>query len=227
MLALFGVALFLSLGYWQLQRTDYKAAIEQAFEQRLHTPYQPVSAKQLRRELADSTIQFRKVMLTGRFDNAHNLLVDNQLYRGRAGYHVLTPFLPSDGGNLLLVDRGWVDWGGSRARLPEIPALVGETTVAGIAHIPEPPGYQIGEISLGESWPQVIPFIRIEPLQPHFSGKLFPFVLWMAPEFQGHYVRDWNPLWMKPEKSFAYAVQWFVFALIAVVLFFMFSLKKN
>jgi cytochrome oxidase assembly protein ShyY1 len=39
-------------------------------------------------------------------------------------------------------------------------------------------------------------------------------------------VRVWNPVWMRPEKSRAYATQWFTFALLAMVFFVILNLRK-
>jgi cytochrome oxidase assembly protein ShyY1 len=51
-------------------------------------------------------------------------------------------------------------------------------------------------------------------------------VLWMAPESRGNYLRDWHPVWLPPERSRAYAVQWFSFAGIALLLFILLNLRK-
>ena len=108
LLTLFGVGLCVSLGLWQLERAAYKESIELKFEQRLGEPYLLFSAQQ---DL--SNIEYRKLELRGRFDNTHNLLVDNQLHQGRAGYYVLTPLLLDDSDKIILVNRGWAPWGRS------------------------------------------------------------------------------------------------------------------
>ena len=105
-----GVALFVVLGMWQLQRAALKESIETKFEQRLAQPYRPLQAMD---DQAD--IEFRRVLLEGKYDTTRNLLVDNQLRRGRAGYHVLTPFQLRDSAQVVLVNRGWAPWGESRA----------------------------------------------------------------------------------------------------------------
>ena len=84
----------------------------------------------------------------------------------------------------------------------------------------------MGGLTLSDSWPQLIPYIDIDALQPAFDDNLLPFVLWLAPEEQGAYVRDWKPVWMRPEKSRAYAVQWFAFAFLALVFFIILNLRK-
>ena len=215
------VALFIALGMWQLQRAHLKEGIESRFEQRLAEPYQEVQSVD---ELQD--VEYRKLRLQGRYDNSRNLLVDNQLHRGRAGYHVLTPLRLIDSDRIVLVNRGWVGWGASRDRLAPIldPLTVGE--VSGIAHFPSEPALRMGGLTLSENWPQLIPYVDIDALQPAFDGNLLPFVLWLAPEVQGAYVRDWKPVWMRPEKSRAYAVQWFAFAFLALVFFIILNLRK-
>jgi len=220
-LMLVGVAVCVSLGLWQLERAAYKESIELKFEQRLGEPYQLFSARQ---DIND--IEYRKLQLRGHFDNAHNLLVDNQLHQGKAGYYVLTPLLLEDSDKIILVNRGWAPWGESRNETASIPPPAYNDGVIGIAFFPNEPALQLGEFELTGQWPQLIQHIDIDALQPQFSGRLIPFVLWLAPEHEGYYVRDWNPVWMRPEKSQAYAVQWFAFALLALVFFIILNLRK-
>lgn len=220
-LTAFGVALCITLGLWQLDRAALKASIESRFEQRLGEPYREYSPGD---GLDD--IEYRKLLLQGSFDNAHHFLVDNQLYRGKAGYYVLTPLKLRDSDSLILVNRGWSPWGESRQEIAPIPAAQSLDGVKGIANFPNEPALRMGGLTLGDRWPQLIPYIDIEALQAQFSSRLLPVVLWLAPEQNGVYVREWNPVWMKPEKSRAYALQWFAFALIAVVFFVILNLRK-
>jgi surfeit locus 1 family protein len=109
-----GVSLFVALGMWQLERAAYKEAIELKFEQRLKEPYQTLVSID---DLAD--IEYRKLLLRGRYDNAHSLLVDNQLHRGRAGYYVVTPLQLADSDQVILVNRGWTAWGECLGRVAQ------------------------------------------------------------------------------------------------------------
>jgi surfeit locus 1 family protein len=216
-----GVSLCVALGLWQLDRAALKKSIELKFGQRLAEPYQSFSAGD-----ALDDIEYRKLLLQGSYDNTRHLLVDNQLHRGRAGYHVLTPLKLKDSDDLILVNRGWAAWGVSREELPSIPPATGANGVAGIANYPNEPALRLGGVKLSERWPQLIFYIDIEALQAQFSGRLLPVVLWLAPEQSGAFVRDWNPVWMRPEKSQAYATQWFAFALIGFVFFIILNLRK-
>ena len=221
LLTVVGICVFIALGVWQLQRAQYKEAIESRFQQRLAEPYQAVQSMD---DLED--VEYRKLQLRGRYDNQRNLLVDNQLHRGRAGYYVLTPLRLRDSDAIVLVNRGWVAWGESRDHPAIIPDPVTAAGVAGTAYFPSEPALRMGGLRLSEQWPQLIPYIDIDALQPAFDGNLLPWVLWLAPEVQGEYVRNWKPVWMRPEKSRAYATQWFAFAVLALVFFIILNLRK-
>ena len=220
LITLTGMALFVSLGLWQLDRAAFKQVIVDNFEGRLKSDYQAFEKTEDWRE-----IEYKRVILQGRYDTERTLLLDNQLDQGKAGYHVLTPFELA-GGDLVLVDRGWLSAGALRTNLPVIenPPVLNE--IRGVITLPTGDGFRMGEISLGERWPQVVPFIDIAALQSGFNNRLLPVVLWLAPEQEGLYIRDWQPVWLLPEKSRAYAVQWFSFAVIALILFFVLNLRK-
>ena len=61
----------------------------------------------------------QRVSVTGTYDPTHQFLIDNMSYRDVDGYQVLTP-LERPGGRMVLVNRGWVPFLGSRADLPDI-----------------------------------------------------------------------------------------------------------
>jgi len=216
-----GMSLFIALGFWQLQRAALKEDIENRFEQRLAEPYRALQSLDEPVE-----IEYRKLVLQGSYDTARSLLLDNQLHRGRAGYHVLTPLRLRDSDAVVLVNRGWAPWGGSRDVTPLVLEPVNADGIAGIAYFPSEPALQMGDAAADSDWPRLIPYVDIDALQPLYQGRLLPWVLWLAPEHPGEYVRDWKPVWMRPEKSRAYATQWFAFALLALVLFVILNLRK-
>ncbi len=220
-LTVVGVSLFCALGMWQLERAAFKEDIEERFERRLAQDYQAFTPGD-----DQGDIEYRKLLLQGRYDNDRNLLVDNQLHRGEAGYYVVTPLQLRDSDHLLLVNRGWAAWGRSRDELAPIPDATSSDGVAGIAYFPSEPALQMGDLEQSSGWPLLVTHIDIDALQPRFDDRLLPMVLWLAPEQQGSYVRDWNPVWMRPEKSRAYATQWFAFAVVALVFFVILNLRK-
>jgi len=215
-----GMSLFIALGMWQLQRAALKDSIETRFEQRLSEPFRSLAS------VEDPEIEYRKLLLTGQYDTAHSLLVDNQLHRGRAGYYIVTPLRLRDSDYIVLVNRGWAPWGESRAQPVSIAEPVHADGVRGIAFFPSEPALAMGATGAEGDWPRLVSYLDIDALRAQFDGQLAPWVLWLAPEQPGHYVRDWNPVWMRPEKSRAYATQWFAFAFVALVFFVILNLRK-
>ncbi len=214
-------SLCVALGLWQIERAAYKQSVEDRFARRLAADYDDYVA-------GDETddLQFRKLVFSGRYDAERNFLLDNQVYRGRAGYHVLTPLHLDGSDRILLVNRGWAEWGPRREPMPAIPAPAQSGGARGIVFYPSEPALDLGGARLAGEWPQLISYIDIDGLQAQYSERLLPFVLWLAPEQPGHLVRDWDPVWLPAAKSRAYAVQWFSFAAIVVVLFVVLNLKK-
>ena len=115
--------------------------------------------------------------------------------------------------------------GPTRLEFPPIPPPLVSGQVAGIVSFPSKPPLLRGEFT-GEGWPRLIPHVDFDILRARFDDGLLPALLWLGPEQPGHFERDWDPVWLPPEKSRAYAVQWFCFAAVAVVLFFILNLKK-
>ncbi len=219
--ALAAAGLCIALGLWQLERAAYKQAIEDRFERRLAAAYSEYVAGD-----AMDDLQFRKLVFRGRYLTSHNFLLDNQVYRGRAGYHVLTPLHLDGSDHILLVNRGWAEWGPRREPMPAVPPPAQGGEARGIVFYPSEPALDLGGVTLTGNWPQLISHIDIDGLQAQYSARLLPFVLWLAPEQPGQLLRDWDPVWLPPDKSRAYALQWFSFAAIVVLLYVGLNLKK-
>lgn len=98
---------FINLGLWQLRRLD-EVRLENAIaESRYNSPREDFWV------LLDSagedfeSLELRRVRLAGEFDQAHQILTRNQVYRDTAGFHVVSPFIGADD-RAVLVNRGWV-----------------------------------------------------------------------------------------------------------------------
>ena len=221
-LAALGVCLFTVLGLWQLERAELKRDIENRYVSQLEQPYQYVILD----DQANPEFSFRKVRYRGYYHPDVLILLDNQVHQGQAGYHVLVPFVIGPGSRAILVNRGWVAGGFDRSVLPDIRPPQQADEVKGILTIPSNQGFRMGEVAMTADWPQRVPYLDLQKFQQALSFDLYPYVIWLAPETEDYYIRDWKPVWSSPEKSEAYAVQWFSFALIAVILFIVLNTRK-
>ena len=68
-------------------------------------------------------------------------------------------------------------------------------------------------------WPKVIQQTDLKVIQQHYTQEILPFVVLLNTQESSIFIRDWQPVVMAPEKHLAYAVQWFLLALAALVIF--------
>ena len=112
-----GVAVVLSvlvlLGFWQLQRAQEKQMLVDRYEARVNAKSVQVSQTRM-----VPGLEHFSARVEGQFEEQHQILLDNRVHGGRVGYDVLTPFRIQTSPTRILVNRGWVPMGSSRARLP-------------------------------------------------------------------------------------------------------------
>ncbi len=216
-------AALVSLGRWQLQRADAKRVLYDAFDKGgdatrvidLQTPPLP---------------RYQHIEVQGSYDESHQVLIDNMTdSEGRAGYFVITP-LAMSGGGWLLVNRGWVPVGPSRAQLPTVAVAGGVRTVRGRAdHLPAP-GIQMGRRTpLRAPFPVVANFpnrTEIAALLHERSWAAATDVLLLDADQPDGYVRQWQAPGFPPLRHIAYAVQWFGLALALAVIYLVTNLRR-
>jgi surfeit locus 1 family protein len=134
----FCLPLFLALvalGVWQLQRLQWKLGLIAEIAANLHAP--PISFDGAL-GLGEKA-EYRRVALSGHYDNAREAYVFTTGQDGSAVYHVLTPFVLDDGREVV-VDRGFVP---PELRSPQtrtLGLLDGERHIVGVWRTPDRPG---------------------------------------------------------------------------------------
>ena len=104
---------------------------------------------------------YKKVRLSGSW-LPEQFLLDNRVYQGVVGYHVLSVLRIEQSNIAVLVNRGWVPLGKDRAVLPQIKTETSTVSVAGWFTSINEDVFVLGETGYeGTAWPRVIQ--RIEP----------------------------------------------------------------
>jgi surfeit locus 1 family protein len=200
LLALAGIALFASLGRWQLHRAEEKRALFEGFAAgNLEAVDLPGGLTPVER--------YRRVRASGRYDAGRQFLLDNMPRDGVPGVHVLTPLVRDDG-SVVIVDRGWIAIGGDRAALPALPVDGAPRTVTGRADALPRPAVEL-EAPPGSGWPRLVSFPTTAQLAAALGAAVHPQVLLLDEEQPEGFVRDWRPPGMTPDKHVGYAIQWF------------------
>ena len=222
-LTLLGIALFAWLGSWQLDRAEQKQALleQYALGQQTQIAITP--------ENADKLSRYQRVTVSGHYDSAHQVLLDNMpSHNGQPGYRVLTPLQTSAG--WLLVDRGWLPLGATRTDLPDIAVSDTQRNITGTIDALPRAGLDLEAPAMDANapWPRVLTFPQQPTLQQHLARELIPGVLLLDAPLPDGYERIWEAhLGFKPERHIGYAVQWFAFAVLAAVLFILMGFRTK
>ena len=126
------IALTLSLARWQMHRAGEKEALQALYEARLAEPPVVLTGAV---PSADALL-FRRVSVRGRWIAPAQIFIDNQVFEGRAGFHVVTPLRIAGTNDAVLVNRGWIARGTEYPQAPAVSVPDGEAEVRGIAALP-------------------------------------------------------------------------------------------
>ncbi len=209
-----GIALFASLGSWQVWRAGQRAAVFDGFAEAGRRPALTVPIAEARFD----EFRYRWIELRGRYLPSRQILLDSMTHGGRAGYHVLTPFslegISLEGSEpLVLVNRGWVPADPERRRLPDVGVGDSARTVrAQIDALPRPGLTLDNRGDPASGWPQVLLFPTFPDLEARLGTPLRHYQLLLSPEAADGFVRVWQPRAMPPERHIGYAIQWYSFA---------------
>jgi cytochrome oxidase assembly protein ShyY1 len=226
LLTLAGIAMFVALGIWQLRRAQEKEILLARFAQAARASVQPFD------EVAGAPPQavYPHVRVHGRYASHRIYILDDRLHAGRLGVNVFVPFIPDHGDRELLVNQGFLPRQGPRETLPDLPPLPdGEVTLTGLYAPPPAPGLKLGgnPLTRESAWPKLLTFIDLHALGNDLHQALYPRVLLLDADAASPYVRQWTPDVMPPSRHRAYALQWFTFALAALVIFFVMHRERR
>ncbi|MGB0955656.1 MAG: SURF1 family protein, partial [Panacagrimonas sp.] len=136
-LALFG--LMMSLGFWQIDRGNYKRQLASSMLQS-----QMDQAQSLRLDTEPPHgAHTPRVKLQGDLAVDRLLLLDGQSHQRVPGYHIWTPVRLDAG--WVIVNQGWVAQGASRDILPELEIDAGQTVFEGFWRPLPKAGLRLGD----------------------------------------------------------------------------------
>ena len=207
-------AVFLRLGWWQWTKAlDVETQVE------LRETRSTMNPMLLGSTLVDAlALEGVTVVVRGHFVASEQFFIDNQQHKGQPGLHVITP-LQIDGSQVrVLVNRGWIGWGASRAVLPEVKVPVGLIELHGRATTPS--GKAPAFVTEPGDEGALRTRIRFEEIQADLNVPLQPVVVLMAStDATDGLLRDWPELSNKAPMHKGYAAQWFLMALLLVGFF--------
>lgn len=214
------VAVFISLGNWQLTRAEEKTNQYELLQEYAKQSAITLPGKIVRLE----DYQFREIEAVGEYVNEQTIYLDNKIYKGTAGYHIITPFRIKDSDIYLAVNRGWIAGGNDRRILPAISMEKGERKLTGTVISPEIRTLELSkQVTRGVVWDN----FNLQRYQ-EISGLTFqPLLILQNKSEEDGLIRDWSKPDSGATKNFGYAVQWFSLALTTVIIFIVLNVKRK
>ena len=211
--SIFFTLLFISLGFWQIERAESKALKMKAFNEMQKSP--PIA-------LNDLSAAWSRIFVEGFYDSSRQILIDNQINDGQVGYKIYTPFYFDD--KAIFVDRGWIPRGKTRSELPDIDFQSDRLRIVGSLLKPEKE-VLAGDDIFTKNWPIVSQTKLPNIIETKFNKDFSDSVIVLEPG--SNFLREYIPLQpfvISPTKHYGYALQWFT---MSIVLFSMFIYAIN
>ncbi len=226
LLTVFGIVAFIGLGVWQLDRAAGKERLLARYAEvarQAPVPFDKV------RGITDE-LHYPHVRIHGHYLADRSYLLDEQAHGDQIGVHVIAVFAGDNEDQLLLVDRGWVPWRHAPGTTPKYPPLTSaSTSLTGIYASYPGTGLRIGGNALAREtqWPKLTLYLDHADIAADLGKPVFARMLLLDPDPHSGFVREWKPNVLPPQRHQAYAVQWFGFAIVALLIFLSMHWKKE
>ena len=214
------VSVFVTAGLWQRDRMEQKLALRAQLDAAAARPLAPLPATG-----NWESLRFAPVTVTGTFDAAHQVFLDNRVHDGRAGFHVFTPLGLADG-RTVLVNRGWVPGGATHAEVPKVAVPEGEVTVRGRVNAPPSALIELRhDAQSGPVWQN----LDLGRYAAATGLSVLPIVIEQTAPLAASdsLVRDWPEPDLGVERHQSYMIQWFTFAVMAAGLWLYFTFIRK
>jgi len=222
MMTVFGLAVLVSLGEWQLDRLEWKVGLIERIEDRANG--EAVSLAKVKDVWAtDQDIEYYRVRLTGRFLHEH----ERHLYtivQGRAGWRIITP-LETENDQIILVDRGFVPEGLKEPEARQEGQVEGTVRLTGLARTSETETWFTPETrAQANRWFRRDIAGMIESLPEPIASRALPFLVEAeSRSVPGGWPRGGVTRLSLPNRHLEYAVTWFGLAATLLVIFIFYA----
>lgn len=213
------LAVLVGLGFWQLQRLEWKEGLIAQIEAR--TEREPITLEQAvarSKELDDP--RYLPVRVQGRFDHARERYLYAISLEGEPGWHVITP-LKTVGGDIVLIDRGFVPEALRDAGNRQPGQFQEVVNVTGLIRTPEEQGLFIPDNDLAANqWFSRDLDAMVRSMFPGGTVEVAPFFIEVVDStVPGDWPKGGQTRLQLPNNHLQYALAWFGLALCLVAVY--------
>lgn len=217
------MALCIKLGLWQFRKAEVKESLQRMLEQS-----QTLAPVKLPTAINDiEKWRYRRVKFAGTYEPKFQILLDNQVENGVAGFNVLTPVKLENSQQYVLVNRGWIA-GRLDRKLPVVEVPLGRHEVVGDIIIPLAKVFTFDAPQYGGEWQLLWQNIDMQRYTKAISADVKPYVVRLDVNSNaGGFSRQWPAPGNRASMHLGYAYQWFGFAFTLFVIYIVLNIKKT
>ncbi|SES86191.1 surfeit locus 1 family protein [Nitrosospira multiformis] len=208
------------LGNWQLSRAQEKESRQERLDRLSQEPAITLPDHPVKLE----DFQYHQVEARGEYVPGHTIYLDNKIYKGIAGYQIVTPLRVGNSEMHVLVNRGWIAATRDRSKLPEVATPGGKILVSGIATTAM---QKTLELSPDQVSGQVWENLDLERYRSSTGLKLQPVMILQKDQANDGLVREWPRPDSGSGKNIGYAFQWFAMAFAVLIIYLVLSVKRE
>lgn len=218
LIAILAVGVLIRLGLWQLDRLEWRRAFNSRVTAQINAEPLDLTDSQPVDSLFD--MEYRTVTVSGEFEFSQEVLLRNQVWENRLGFHSLTPMKISNSNWVVLVDRGWIPFENAAPQMRKQYQEPGVVTIQGIIRraqeTPDFGGVPDPTLSPGETRLDAWNVVNVLRIKEQSGLNLLPIYIIQAPEpdLTSLPYRSLPEIEISEGPHMGYAIQWFTFAAI-------------
>ena len=209
------------LGEWQLDRLEQRRIFNSRVTEQMEASQIPLHAESINLDLYN--MEYRSVKITGEYNHNFEVALNNQVWGGLLGVHLLTPLKISGTDFYILVDRGWIPQEDYSSDSWTIYAAAGTVTLDGVIRRPQSSptfgGIPDPTLEPGEGRLLYWNIVNLDRIQTESGLSFLPVYILQSPEGE-----QLNPplirsieLDLTEGPHMGYALQWFAFAVTLAI----------
>lgn len=212
---------FVRMGVWQLDRMEEKETFTALVVERYRMPVLSLPGDGA--DMAVDDLSYRRVTVSGTYDYADQMRIRGQMIDGEFGQRLITPLRLADG-SAVLVDRGWVPYGGvDPADVTRFDEGL-DVTILGTVRPSDPLPAGLEPERSGAVHPEWVQ-MDVAAMDSYVGLDLLPYFVHQEAEpdrpFDALPIREEATIELSAGTHLSYAIQWFSFALLAGFSYFM------
>lgn len=224
-----GIYILLKLGFWQLDRLEWKTNLINKVQSRMTVPSVPAPPEAEWAKVNRKDDEYRRVRATGTYKHEHEVAVYTTLTKPKGklsgqGYWILTPLVQKDG-SIVIVNRGFVPLAYRDPETRKYGLLQGQVTVTGPLRMPEQANWFTPDnVPSHNNWYRKDPaeiartlnLKRVAPFMIESDGSINPSRLPQGGETKVDF----------PNNHLGYAITWFGLAAALAGVFLAFAWQR-